>query len=367
MIFKSVNARTATHSYPIYIGSHLLQSENIANYFIAKKMVVVTQQKIADLHANVFDSLLSGDQRYLVCLPDGEQHKNLQTWQHLLEKMVTYKCDRHTLMVAVGGGVVGDVTGFSAACYYRGVSYIQIPTTLTAQVDSAIGGKTGVNHMVGKNIVGVYHHPICVLADINLLSTLPEREFIAGLAEIIKYALICDTSFFVWLEHNLARVLDRDEEALSYVIFICVSIKANIVNQGECERSGLRHLLNFGHTFGHALEAYYDYQGILHGEAVGIGIGLATILSQEMGWMTAQQVERIRKMLIAAKLLKLIGRFPTTKDFLNLMEFDKKATQGCIHFILLKSIGYAVMTADVSVEKLSRAIDGFCASWMRAD
>jgi 3-dehydroquinate synthase len=259
-------------------------------------------------------------------------------------------------LIGLGGGMVGDMTGFAAACYLRGVNYIHVPTSLIAQVDSAVGGKTGVNHLAGKNLIGAFYQPQCVVVDIDLLVTLPAREFVSGLAEIIKYGLIYDGTFFAWLEKNIMALLNRDESVLLHAISRSVSIKADIVAQDEKDRN-LRNILNFGHTVGHALEAALGYQNILHGEAVAVGMMVAAELSLMLNLLSAADVARIVGLLRMTGVLRDLPVFPGVDELLGFIFQDKKKLNGRVCFILLKSLGEGIRVADVSVDHIREALE----------
>jgi len=276
-----------------------------------------------------------------IVLPDGEEHKNWHSLMQVFDALLANKCDRKTTLVALGGGVIGDLTGYAAASYMRGVPFVQIPTTLLAQVDSSVGGKTGINHPLGKNMIGAFYQPRAVLADIAALDTLPQRELSAGLAEVIKQGAILDAAFFDWIERNIGQLTARDPAALAHAIARSCEIKADVVRQDERE-SGLRAVLNFGHTFGHAIEAGLGYGVWLHGEAVGCGMVMAADLSQRMGLADAATVERVRALVRAAGLPTVAPDLGEAR-WIELMEVDKKNEGGAIKFILLKPLGSPVI------------------------
>ncbi len=355
-ILITIPVELGTRSYPIYIGQRLLtRPEILLRHITGKQVMIVTQANIPSTYLTVLQSILNQYQCDVFLLPDGEQHKNITYWQKIMDALLHHQHDRTTTLIALGGGVVGDITGFAAACYQRGVNYIQIPTTLIAQVDAAIGGKTAVNHAQGKNMIGAFYQPQCVISDIGTLTTLPSREYVAGLAEIIKYGLICDADFFAWLETHAADLLAKDPDTLLQAIYHSAQIKAAIVSQDEKE-NGQRALLNLGHTFGHAIEAACNYQGILHGEAVAIGILMAAELSAEFGWLARTDVARISNLLNVMSLGKQTY-LPTPPQLMQWMQQDKKTCEGKIHFILLKAIGHAEKTSNVTTEQISRAIE----------
>jgi 3-dehydroquinate synthase len=298
---------------------------------------------------------LSGSRVVEAILPDGESHKTLATVARILDVLVANRFGRDCTVVALGGGVVGDMAGFAASCYQRGVAYVQVPTTLLAQVDSSVGGKTGVNHPGGKNLIGAFHQPVAVIADASTLSTLPVRELRAGLAEVIKYGLLGDAAFYDWLEAHMDELLAADPKALSYVIQRSCEIKAEIVGRDEREQ-GDRALLNLGHTFGHAVEAATHYTQWLHGEAVGAGLLMAATMSHECGMVEAVQVDRLRRLLQRVGLPVRIGGV-TPEVALELMRIDKKVQGGRMRLVLLRSIGDSFVTADYSEQALQRTLD----------
>lgn len=351
MIYKTLQIQLPTQSYPVYIGPSLLkQPELFERHLQGKQVMIVTQQRVADFYLKDLLATLSAYRCTVALLPQGERYKNLNTWRKLIDHLVAHGHERSTTIVALGGGMVGDMAGFAAACYLRGVGYIQIPTTLVAQVDSAIGGKTGINHACGKNLMGIFYHPLCVIADSTTLKTLARREFIAGLAEVIKYSLIRDPFFFSWLENNLTFLMQGREEAVLHAIYTSASIKGELVAQDERECSGLRSLLNFGHTLGHALEALFHYRFYRHGEAVAIGMNLAARLSTAKGWLPEKEYARVRELLVASTLpIEIKRKFEDEKLLSSLMQ-DKKRVGYRLKWVLLKAIGEAVLTQEVSQE-----------------
>lgn len=347
-------------NYPITIGSSLLlDMKTVTRYVRGQRVVVVTNTVVAPLYLDRVKEALNkaGKQVIEVILPDGEEEKNWANLMRIFDTLLTEKCDRHTTLIALGGGVIGDMTGFAAASYMRGVPFIQIPTTLLAQVDSSVGGKTGINHPLGKNMIGAFYQPQAVIADIATLQTLPARELPAGLAEIIKYGAIIDRPFFDWIETNMSSLLAQDAQALMYAISRSCEIKADVVAQDERE-SGLRAILNFGHTFGHAIEAGLGYGVWLHGEAVGCGMVMAADLSCRMGWLSEEAKARIIAVVQAAGLPTIAPDLGTER-WLELMSVDKKNKDGKIKFILLKDIGVPEITTvplDVLIETLAACV-----------
>ncbi|MEO7559124.1 MAG: 3-dehydroquinate synthase, partial [Nitrosospira sp.] len=335
-------------SYPIHIGSAILsQTGLILNHLPQKRVAIVTNTTVAPLYLERLRNALAGHDvaSVPIILPDGEEHKNWQTLNLIFDALLTSRCERGTPVIALGGGVVGDLAGFAAATYLRGVPFIQFPTTLLAQVDSSVGGKTGINHPLGKNMIGAFYQPRVVVADSTTLETLPERELRAGIAEVIKYGLIRDSAFLVWIERNMTKLLARDPEALIEAIRRSCKNKAEVVEADEHE-SGVRALLNLGHTFGHAIENALGYGTWLHGEAVAAGTILAAELSRRMGMIGKIDVERIRTIYVRAGLPVIAPNLGTEK-YLHLMGLDKKVTGGRMRFILLRQIGEAAVHSDV--------------------
>jgi 3-dehydroquinate synthase len=310
----------------------------------AREVLIVTNTTVGPLYAASLVAALAPRRCLEVSLPDGEMHKTLANVSRLLDVLVANRFARDSCVVALGGGVVGDMAGFAAACYQRGIAFVQVPTTLLAQVDSSVGGKTGVNHPGGKNLIGAFHQPAAVFADTDALSTLPDRELRAGLAEVIKYGLIVDREFFDWLEVNAGELLARDGVALAHAIRRSCEIKAEIVARDEREQ-GDRALLNLGHTFGHAIESATNYSTWLHGEAVGAGMLLAADMSQRLGWVSGADVERVEHVLQQFGLRTDVSAL-TANTLAEKMKIDKKVAAGRIRLVLLKAIGKSVVTGD---------------------
>ncbi|PSB91558.1 3-dehydroquinate synthase [Candidatus Pandoraea novymonadis] len=334
-----------TRSYPIHIGTGLLsQPALFAPYILGQKAIIVTNVTVEPLYVErVVKSLRTlGKHVSTVTLPDGEAHKNWQALNLIFDALLGAQADRKTTLLALGGGVIGDMTGFAAACYMRGVPFVQLPTTLLAQVDSSVGGKTGINHPLGKNMIGAFWQPSAVLADMETLKTLPERELSAGIAEIIKHGAIADSIYFDWIEANIEKLNTCDLEVLAYAVQSSCEIKARVVASDEKEQ-GERANLNFGHTFGHAIEAGLGYGKWLHGEAVGCGMVMATDLSMRLGFIDPSLIARLRALLTAARL-PVIGPALGEDRYIDLMRVDKKADAGEIRFVLLKKLGEAFMT-----------------------
>lgn len=350
-------------SYPIFIGQHLLgKVELVAPYIEGRQLVIVTNETIAPLYLQQTLKAFTRYQCETVILPDGEIYKTMDGIMPIIDCLMQHKLDRKVTLVALGGGVIGDMTGFAAAIYRRGVNFIQIPTTLLAQVDSSVGGKTGVNHPLGKNMMGVFHQPQCVIADIETLKTLEDKELSAGLAEIIKYALINGPDFFFWLEENMHLLLRRDPEALAYAIEYSCKDKATIVAADEKE-AGQRALLNLGHTFGHAIETGLGYGQCLHGEAVAIGMVMAADLSVRHGWITAETMARMTHLIeqaaLPVKVPETAEKKLSTPKFLQLMAGDKKVLDGQLHLVLMESLGKSIITADFNLGKLNETLTLF--------
>jgi len=356
---KTLNVDLGTRSYPIHIGTDLLsQKDLITPHVTGTQVLIVTNDIVAPLYLEQTKALFADFSCQEVILPDGEKHKTLSDLNLIYDALLSNHFDRYCTLVALGGGVVGDMTGFAAASYQRGVNFIQIPTTLLSQVDSSVGGKTGVNHPLGKNMIGAFHQPSCVIADINTLNTLEDNQLSAGLAEVIKYGLIRLPDFIEWLEENINKLLNRDQQALSYAIEISCQCKAEVVAADERE-GGIRALLNLGHTFGHAIESGTGYGNWLHGEAVGIGMLMAADLSMREGWISEQDVQRVKNIILAAKLPIQLPRMMTYEVFMDLMRVDKKVRDGKINFVLYDALGDAKVTHDFKAESLRATIENF--------
>lgn len=341
-------------SYPIYIGEQLLDDPRyLSKHILGKQVFIVTNTSIAPLYLSRLLATLSGYQVNSVILPDGESYKSLEVLNRIFDGLLEERHNRTTTLIALGGGVVGDMTGFAAACYQRGVGFIQVPTTLLAMVDSSVGGKTGVNHPLGKNMIGAFYQPYCVLVDTDVLTTLPPRELSAGIAEIIKYGLIADYPFFEWLEKNIDQLLAGDRGALAYAIERSCQNKASVVAADERE-GGLRAILNLGHTFGHAIETAQGYGNWLHGEAVAAGMMMAADLSWRNGAISTEDLERIRQLLLRARLPVKAPADMTEEQFLALMGVDKKVLDGRLRLVLLEKMGKALVTSDIDPELLTQ-------------
>ena len=353
---NTLTVKLGERSYPIFIGQGLLDKpELLTQHVQGRQVMVVSNDTIAPLYLDRVREIFSDFELATVILPDGEQYKNLDTLNLIFTALLENKFNRGCTLVALGGGVVGDITGFAAASYQRGVAFLQIPTTLLAQVDSSVGGKTGVNHPQGKNMIGAFHQPACVLIDTDTLDTLDDRQLAAGLAEVIKYGLIRDASFFDWLEQNIGLLKARDKQALAYAIERSCALKAEIVAADERE-SGQRALLNLGHTFGHAIETGTGYGNWLHGEAVATGMLMAADLSARHGWLSLDAVRRTEKLLQQSNLPINAPDEMDTARFLELMAVDKKVVDGGLRLVLLKAIGDAVLTSDFDAGKLRETL-----------
>ncbi len=347
----------ASHPYPIYINSGVLTQTKIFQSLLHNRSVcIVTNDTVAPLYGDTLKETLvkaSGmaNRIEIFVIPDGEQYKTLTTLETIFNYLLKNQFDRHSLLVALGGGVVGDITGFAAACYQRGVEYLQVPTTLLSQVDSSVGGKTAVNHQLGKNMIGAFYQPRAVMIDLDVLTTLPDREYRSGLAEVIKYGAIRDAEFFSWLEANIEALNQRDKKALAYAIERSCHNKAQIVNEDETE-AGIRAILNFGHTFAHAFEIELQYGTWLHGEAVSAGMMYAAKLSQQLCQLAGSDVKRLENLLIAAHLPTQLDVDLDIAHLLNHMALDKKNISGSRRMILLNRLGEAIIVNHVKESEI---------------
>jgi len=345
-------------SYPIFTGSKLLQqAELLQPHIKGSRVLIVTNTTVGPLYLQTVCQSLRSLQipHDVITLEDGEQFKTLATVESIIDKLLADRHDRRTTLIALGGGVVGDITGFAASIYQRGVNFIQIPTTLLSQVDSSVGGKTGVNHPLGKNMIGAFYQPQCVIADIDTLHTLPPREFSAGLAEVIKYGLIHDASFFSWLEQHIDRLASCDDDLVAEAVLVSCQTKARVVELDERE-SGLRAILNLGHTFGHAIEAVQGYGNWLHGEAVAAGMMMAIDLSIREGWIDETVRERTQALLSQSNLPILPPAGMSLEQYLDAIAIDKKVVDGTIKLVLLKALGEAVVTSDYQRNNLLQTL-----------
>lgn len=357
----SLSVGLGQRSYPIHIGPSLL--DMALEPVVGRQVAIVTNNVVAPLYLPRLSAPLreSGVRVCEIILPDGEAYKNWESLNTIYDCLLEERCDRTTPVIALGGGVVGDLAGFAAATYQRGVPFIQVPTTLLAQVDSSVGGKTGINHSRGKNMIGAFWQPKMVIADTNTLNTLPDRELSAGMAEVIKYGLIRDLPFLEWLEINMERLMARDAEALTYAIEHSCANKAEVVAGDELEtaKEGGRALLNLGHTFGHAIETGIGYGEWLHGEAVAAGTLMAAELSKRMGWLTDADLDRVRAIHMRAKL-PVLGPALGADRYLDLMGHDKKVIAGRLRLVLLKQLGHAVTFSEAPQAEIRAAIVTCC-------
>ena len=352
---ETVQVSLGRRSYPIHIGPGLIGDSALLRRSIpATQVLIVTNETVAPLYLRKLERSLAAEQQCNLVLPDGEAEKNLATLAKIIDRLVAEGFRRDACLIALGGGVIGDVTGFAAACYQRGIAFAQIPTTLLAQVDASVGGKTAVNHARAKNMIGAFHQPICVLADTDTLESLPEREFSAGLAEVIKHGLILDEAFFHWLEDHMDAILALDPAALACIVGRSCEIKAAVVAEDELEK-GRRALLNLGHTFGHGLESLGSYRDWLHGEAVAVGLALAARTSEELGMIGADDCRRIESLLGRARLPVTTGEIDADA-LLAVMNLDKKADAGGLNMVLLERLGAAVLVPAPDEKLLNRVI-----------
>jgi 3-dehydroquinate synthase len=352
---KILNLDLKDRGYPIYIGQNLLADKHLfSKHILSKKVCVVTNETVADLYMQSILEKLSGFEVMVVSLKDGEKYKNEASLNQIYEVLLKNRADRDTTIVALGGGVVGDISGYAAATYMRGIPFIQVPTTLLSQVDSSVGGKTGINHALGKNMIGAFYQPKAVIIDLNVLNTLPKKELSAGLAEVIKYGLIWDIDFFIWLEQNMKSLLAIETDALSKAIYRSCEIKAEVVAQDEKEKS-LRAILNLGHTFGHAIETNMGYGNWLHGEAVATGMLMAAKMSKLEGFLSHDDVLRIEQMLMSADLPISPPQLSIEK-WLDVMRLDKKNKNDAITLVLMEKIGKAIITASYNQQNLENVL-----------
>ncbi len=353
---KTLPLDLGERSYPIYIGSGLLGQADLLNKHIAgSRVAIVTNETVGPLYLERVRVHVADRHPVIVTLPDGEQYKTLEVLNRIFDALLAARCDRRTTVIALGGGVIGDMAGFAAASYQRGVPFVQVPTTLLSQVDSSVGGKTGVNHPLGKNMIGAFYQPRAVIIDTDTLNTLPDRELASGLAEVIKYGLIRDPEFFAWLEANLDKLQARDPEALAFAIHRSCRNKAEVVAADERE-SGVRATLNLGHTFGHAIETGMGYGKWLHGEAIAAGMVMAADLSRRLGWLTPADTARIEKLIRRTRLPVRAPGSLSPARFLELMAVDKKVLDGRLRLVLLKHLGEAVVTDEYPRSELEATL-----------
>ena len=358
---EQLTVQLGDRSYPIQIGAGLLQTElkNLLGQIKGQQAAIITNPTVGALYTKSVVAALGDRAVDVIEVPDGEAFKNLETYTMVMDALMQHRHNRSTTLIALGGGVVGDLTGFVAATFQRGVNFVQIPTTLLAQVDSSVGGKTAVNHPAGKNMIGAFYQPRCVCIDTDVLKSLPEREFAAGLAEVVKYGVIADADFFEWLEQNVESLLRKDDLALTHVIKRSCEIKAAVVAQDERE-SGLRAILNYGHTFGHAIENLAGYGKWLHGEAVSVGMVMAAKFAEQEHRLQQGQSQRIEGLLSAFGLPTTAQGDVAPDAMLESMGMDKKTIDGQIHFILANEIGDVDIVSEYSPENLRLTLESFC-------
>ena len=356
---QTLNVQLGKRSYPIYIGEGLLSNaELIAPHIGGEQVMVVTNETVAPLYLKALMQALQQFEVHTKVLADGEKHKNIDVLNSIFDALLSVPCDRQVTLIALGGGVIGDIAGFAAACYQRGVSLIQVPTTLLAQVDSSVGGKTAINHPLGKNMIGAFYQPQAVISDTATLSTLPEREYKAGLAEIIKYGLLGDYEFFQWCESNVDKLMQHDQVSLAFAIERSCINKSRIVAADEREQ-GERALLNLGHTFGHAIESATHYESWLHGEAVGVGLLMAADLSARLSHISKEDLHRIVTLISGVGLPSTPPVGMSTDEFLKNMSVDKKVKKGNIRLVLLRAIGDAFLSDDYPISRLRETLNYF--------
>ena len=353
---QTLHVELGDRRYPIFIGSELNPQELLAPYIHGKQVMIVTNETVAPLYLNHYVKAIEAlDKKVETCiLPDGEKYKNIEHLNLIFDALLKVGFNRDCTVLALGGGVIGDMAGFASASFQRGVYFIQVPTTLLSQVDSSVGGKTGINHPLGKNMIGAFQQPQVVLADMSQLKTLPSRELSAGLAEVIKYALLGDVEFLVWLEEHMDALVQGNEILLAEAVYRSCAHKARIVANDEKEQ-GERALLNLGHTFGHAIESYLGYGEWLHGEAVATGMVMAADLSHRMGWISFEDLERTKKIISRAHLPVNCPKIPLD-EFLGFMAHDKKVLNGQLRLVLMKHLGKAIITKEFDVELMKQAI-----------
>ena len=357
---RTLTVELGARSYPIYIGPDLLSNAEIfASHITGPQVMVVTNDTVAPLYLETLMGALNDLDVHTKVLPDGEQYKSIDTLASIFDALMEIPCDRQSTVVALGGGVIGDIAGFAAACYQRGVALIQVPTTLLAQVDSSVGGKTAVNHAIGKNMIGAFYQPKAVIADTSTLDTLSDRELHAGIAEVIKYGLIGDYEFFQWLEKNMASLLGRSQKDLVFAIERSCLNKARIV-AGDERETGERALLNFGHTFAHAIETATHYSSWLHGEAVAVGMLMAADLSARLKDISLTDLDRIAAMIDSSSLPNIPPSGVSPDQFIAHMSVDKKVKQGNIRLVLLRALGQAYLSDDYPASKLNETLQHFC-------
>ena len=362
---ESLTVSLGERSYPIFVGDVGFSdpaklAEGLAPYLKSNQVAIITNETIAPLYLQQVQSALGNRQVDVFQMPDGESYKSIDTYTQVMDFLLEKKHNRSTCLIALGGGVVGDLCGFVAATFQRGVDFIQIPTTLLSQVDSSVGGKTAVNHPAGKNMIGAFYQPLAVFADISVLETLPDREYAAGLAEVVKYGIIYDADFFAWLEANAQALVQREKYALTHIITRSCEVKAAVVSEDERE-GGRRAILNYGHTFGHAIEKLLGYGRLLHGEAVSIGIVMAARLSVEFSGLALADSQRIEKLLQQFNLpVTLEGLELNAEAMIDAMGMDKKVVDGELRFVVADQMGSVRVASHVSVSALEKTLAEFC-------
>lgn len=356
---RTLQVALGARSYPIHIGQNLLGTFPLADYVRGNQVMVITNERVAPLYLDAVLASFGNLQCDTLVLPDGEQFKTLETLEKIFDALMLKRHSRTTTLVALGGGVIGDMVGFAAACFQRGVDFIQIPTTLLAQVDSSVGGKTAVNHPRGKNMIGAFHQPQLVLIDTDVLSTLPDRELAAGYAEVVKYGLIRDAEFYHWLEQHNDALRQRDPALMEEAIYRSCLNKAQVVADDETEQ-GNRAILNLGHTFGHAIETATGYGNWLHGEAVAVGMLMAVALSEQQGWLANDVQQSLASLLLPWGLPVQVPAAMTPDIFMDLMLLDKKVQNGQLRLVLMSALGHAIVTSDYNPESLQQVLDMFC-------
>lgn len=357
-MLKKLTVALSERSYPIYIGQNILTNFQSFPLKSGERVLIATNDTIAPLYLNAVEKMLeeNGVKVDTVVVPDGEKYKTIETWNTILTSLLAKNHTRNSVLIALGGGVIGDVVGFAAACYQRGIRFIQVPTTLLSQVDSSVGGKTAINHPLGKNMIGAFYQPQAVVIDINCLKTLPQRELSAGLAEVIKYGIIMDQDFFNWLEQNIEDLLALEPNAMSYCIAYCCELKAKIVAADETEQD-LRAILNLGHTYGHAIEAELGYGNWLHGEAISVGMLMAAQAAKLLGHFKESDINRIKQLLIRAKLPVTKPEMMSTESYITHMLRDKKVLSGKLRLVLPFEIGQVQVIDDVNQEIVLQSIE----------
>lgn len=357
-MLKTLTVSLNERSYPITIGENTLNSFEYFKLKSGQRVLIATNETIAPLYLSALTAMLekNGIKVDNVIVPDGEQYKTMETWNTILSTLLKNNHTRNTVLIALGGGVIGDVAGFAAACYQRGIKFIQVPTTLLSQVDSSVGGKTAINHPLGKNMIGAFYQPQSVVIDLNCLKTLPQRELSAGLAEVIKYGIILDPDFFSWLENNIDALLALEPQAMSYCIYHCCKLKAEVVAADETEQD-MRAILNLGHTYGHAIEAELGYGNWLHGEAVAVGMVMAAQAAKLLGHFSNSDIDRIKSLLLKAKLPISKPQQMTAQAYIPHMLRDKKVLSGKLRLVLPTKIGHVEVVDDVSQDLVLESIE----------